>query len=320
MGAPKQKWTQEEEAALRAGVEKYGPGKWRAIQKDSTLGPCLASRSNVDLKDKWRNISASVNGTGSRSSKSVASPAGPGMMKLMEEAVSVTPLAMEAPDFLEDVAPLTITNGTELSHNAVDKRSLGSNYDALVLEAVLTLKDPAGSSNSAIASYIEEHHAVPSNFRRLLGSKLKTLISQGKLMKVLQNYKIPETETPSGESSPKIVRSQRVEQEEAERLPSIYNDTAKKSRTDLGLKKPKVDGELAILRLRTADEAARAAAQAVAEAEAAAAEAEQAARVSEAAEAAAEAAEAAAEAAALALRPSRSSRAVQSQEPILVPV
>lgn len=50
MGAPKQKWTAEEEAALRAGVEKYGPGKWRAIQKDGKFGPCLTSRSNVDLK------------------------------------------------------------------------------------------------------------------------------------------------------------------------------------------------------------------------------------------------------------------------------
>jgi myb proto-oncogene protein len=53
MGAPKQKWTAEEEAALRAGVEKYGPGKWRAIQKDSKFGPCLTSRSNVDLKVRF---------------------------------------------------------------------------------------------------------------------------------------------------------------------------------------------------------------------------------------------------------------------------
>ncbi|CAI7764015.1 unnamed protein product [Closterium sp. NIES-53] len=50
MGAPKQKWTAEEEGALRAGVDKYGPGKWRAIQKDPVLGPLLTHRSNVDLK------------------------------------------------------------------------------------------------------------------------------------------------------------------------------------------------------------------------------------------------------------------------------
>lgn len=50
MGAPKQKWTHEEEAALRTGVEKYGPGKWRAILRDPILSSCLSSRSNVDLK------------------------------------------------------------------------------------------------------------------------------------------------------------------------------------------------------------------------------------------------------------------------------
>lgn len=64
MGAPKQKWTAEEEAALRAGVEKYGPGKWRAIQKDSKFGPCLTSRSNVDLK--VRNSPCKCNSNSSR--------------------------------------------------------------------------------------------------------------------------------------------------------------------------------------------------------------------------------------------------------------
>ena len=50
MGASKQKWTSAEEAALRAGVKKYGLGKWRAIQKDPDFTFLLATRSNVDLK------------------------------------------------------------------------------------------------------------------------------------------------------------------------------------------------------------------------------------------------------------------------------
>ena len=50
MGASKQKWTTAEEAALRAGVKKYGLGKWRAIQKDPEFTFLLATRSNVDLK------------------------------------------------------------------------------------------------------------------------------------------------------------------------------------------------------------------------------------------------------------------------------
>lgn len=50
MGAPKQKWTAEEEAALKAGVLKHGTGKWRTILSDPEFSVVLQSRSNVDLK------------------------------------------------------------------------------------------------------------------------------------------------------------------------------------------------------------------------------------------------------------------------------
>lgn len=50
MGAPKQKWTHEEEAALKAGVIKHGVGKWRTILKDPEFCRVLYLRSNVDLK------------------------------------------------------------------------------------------------------------------------------------------------------------------------------------------------------------------------------------------------------------------------------
>lgn len=50
MGAPKHKWTPEEEEALMAGVLKHGPGKWRYILADSEYSSVLHSRSNVDLK------------------------------------------------------------------------------------------------------------------------------------------------------------------------------------------------------------------------------------------------------------------------------
>ena len=50
MGAPKQKWRSDEEAALKAGVVKHGAGKWRTILKDPEFSDILHSRSNVDLK------------------------------------------------------------------------------------------------------------------------------------------------------------------------------------------------------------------------------------------------------------------------------
>lgn len=56
MGAPKQKWTPEEETALKAGVLKHGTGKWRTILSDPEYSSILKSRSNVDLKVKNNNI------------------------------------------------------------------------------------------------------------------------------------------------------------------------------------------------------------------------------------------------------------------------
>nr|GEZ20507.1 telomere repeat-binding factor 1-like [Tanacetum cinerariifolium] len=59
-------WTSEEEQALYAGVEKYGTGKWKKILKDPRYSAILVDRSNVDLKDKWRNLHAALNGSRSR--------------------------------------------------------------------------------------------------------------------------------------------------------------------------------------------------------------------------------------------------------------
>ena len=47
---PKNKWSAEEEQALRDGVDRFGAGKWRVIQKDAVFGAILSTRSNVDLK------------------------------------------------------------------------------------------------------------------------------------------------------------------------------------------------------------------------------------------------------------------------------
>lgn len=50
MGVPKQRWTSDEEASLKAGIAKHGPGKWSTILKDPDFGSVLRLRSNVDLK------------------------------------------------------------------------------------------------------------------------------------------------------------------------------------------------------------------------------------------------------------------------------
>uniref|UniRef100_A0A0D9VWS0 Uncharacterized protein n=1 Tax=Leersia perrieri TaxID=77586 RepID=A0A0D9VWS0_9ORYZ len=54
------RWSLEEEAALSAGIAKHGVGKWQAILEDSEFSSTLWYRSNVNLKDKWRNMNATV--------------------------------------------------------------------------------------------------------------------------------------------------------------------------------------------------------------------------------------------------------------------
>ncbi|XP_016134045.1 telomeric repeat-binding factor 1-like [Sinocyclocheilus grahami] len=47
---PRRKWTAEEDRKLKAGVRKYGEGKWRMILNDFEFD----NRTGVNLKDRWR--------------------------------------------------------------------------------------------------------------------------------------------------------------------------------------------------------------------------------------------------------------------------
>ena len=47
------RWSESEEAQLRAGVAELGEGEWAKILKQFSFDKC---RTNVDLKDKWRNL------------------------------------------------------------------------------------------------------------------------------------------------------------------------------------------------------------------------------------------------------------------------
>ena len=47
-------WSNEEVAAIRTGVAEYGEGQWVAIL--NRHGDVFSGRTNVDIKDKWRNM------------------------------------------------------------------------------------------------------------------------------------------------------------------------------------------------------------------------------------------------------------------------
>ncbi|KAJ8765653.1 hypothetical protein K2173_014775 [Erythroxylum novogranatense] len=286
MGAPKQKWTAEEEAALKAGVAKHGIGKWRTILMDPEFSAVLRLRSNVDLKDKWRNINVTAI-WGSRQKAKLALKRNPQNSKRGDTS-KILDVVQQSND--EDAKSLTISNGTP--RNGASK-VLNARLENVILEAITTLKEPSGSDRASIALYIEDKYKAPPNLKKLLTGKLKLLTANGKLIKVKHKYRFSPSSTGSESirSSPLLL------------LEGKQKDSSKpeKSSAEI-LNKSQVNQELSKIRGMTALEAAAAAAKAVAEAEAAIAAAEEAAREAEKAEAEAEAAQVFAKAAMKAFR------------------
>ncbi|WRX14294.1 SANT/Myb domain - like 10 [Theobroma cacao] len=284
MGAPKQKWTPEEEAALKSGVIKHGAGKWRTILKDPEFSGVLYLRSNVDLKDKWRNMSVMANGWGSRDKARLAIKRTPSILKQEDGAMALT--VVPSDEEIADAKPIAVPS-TTVQIPTSTKRSI-VRLDNLIMEAITSLKEPGGSNKTTIAAYIEEQYWAPPDFKRLLSAKLKYLMACGRLIKVKRRYRI----------APALSFSDRRRNHPMPFLEGRQRVSPRFDRNDFHiLTKSQIDLELAKMRTMTPQEAAAAAARAVAEAEAAIAEAEEAAREAEVAEADAEAAQAFAEAA-----------------------
>ncbi|VAH61398.1 unnamed protein product [Triticum turgidum subsp. durum] len=202
MGAPKQRWTSEEEAALKAGVAKHGPGKWRTILRDTDFSAVLRLRSNVDLKDKWRNLSVTAGGYGSREKARMALKQGKRVPKVNTEPMDVDADNLDnVHDTVIDAKPLAVV--VEPSQRECSSEKSVARLDDLILEAIKKLKESSGSNKTAIASYIEEQYWPPADFQRLLSTKLKALVVTGKLMKSNQKYRIAPSSVSLGGRSTK---------------------------------------------------------------------------------------------------------------------
>ncbi|GAB2267732.1 hypothetical protein Dimus_002714 [Dionaea muscipula] len=193
MGNPKQKWTAEEEEALRAGVVKYGAGKWKFIQRDPEFNQFLHSRSNIDLKDKWRNMSAAAGQGGSRE-KSKMLKAKTSQDAAIVPSFNVQPSASDIALPNDSIPDQVKDDPTKELPDAKNSR-----YTALVFEA-LSSEKPNGLDLTALFNYIEKRMEVPQNFRKQLGARLRRLIGQDKLEKVDNCYRIkasilPDTRT-----------------------------------------------------------------------------------------------------------------------------
>ncbi|KAI4991956.1 hypothetical protein ZWY2020_040342 [Hordeum vulgare] len=175
------KWTTEDEVVLKDGVGKHGAGKWCTILNDPEFGNILRYRSNVDLKvyflgrhslpalaaDKWRNMNATVNASGSRDKVRTTATTTPTAKKSRSapkqeiHSTVITAITSDGDDDVVDVKPI------------------------IKPIAVKTLNEPIGSYKIAVANYIEEQYWPPANFDHVLSAKPNELTSSGKLMKVV---------------------------------------------------------------------------------------------------------------------------------------
>ncbi|CAA0831968.1 Histone H1.2 [Striga hermonthica] len=72
-------------------------------------------------------------------------------------------------------------------------------YFHMISEAITTLKDRTGSSQPAIAKFVEDNYekSLPTNFRKIMSVQLKRLVRLEKISKVKSSYKIPATSKTS---------------------------------------------------------------------------------------------------------------------------
>ncbi|CAH8381172.1 unnamed protein product [Eruca vesicaria subsp. sativa] len=188
MGKEKNKWTVEEEDALLAGVTKHGPGKWKNILRDPEFALVLCDRSNIDLKDKWRNLSvpADIQGSKDKVRTPKIKAAAFQLAAVAAAATTPTPSSVSFP-----VAPLHRSGSSDLSVDdscdmLIDAKN-APRYDGMIFEALSALKDANGSDVTTIFNFIEQKmYEVPEQFKRVLGSRLRRLAAQGKLDKVSQ--------------------------------------------------------------------------------------------------------------------------------------
>ncbi|GJV63213.1 telomere repeat-binding factor 1-like protein [Tanacetum coccineum] len=102
--------------ALYAGVEKYGTGKWKKNLKDPRYSAILVDRSNVDLKDKWRNLHAALNGSRIR-----------GKVKTLTTG-KTTNYRLASPVPLAVISPINYGGGSRIKYGGGSRTEYGGGY------------------------------------------------------------------------------------------------------------------------------------------------------------------------------------------------
>ncbi|KAM7262676.1 hypothetical protein ACFE04_000359 [Oxalis oulophora] len=208
-----------------------------------------------------------------------------------ENSAALSPVAQNDEEIVEPMhVPVSDPTVPQIM---TPKRSIVK-LDNLIMETIMKLEEPGGSNKTTIAASIEEQYWAPSDFKRILSSKLKFMAGCGKLIKVKRRYRIAPASGISERGNSSMLM---IEGEGQKTSPNNHNNNNNEMEEMVPLPaKASLNLDADKMRTMSLQDAALAVARAVAEAEAAILEAEEANREAEAAEADAEEKQAFAEA------------------------
>ncbi|XP_058076968.1 histone H1-like [Magnolia sinica] len=105
-------------------------------------------------------------------------------------------------------------------------------YFQMISEAISSLKDRTGSSQPAIAKYMEEKYksSLPPNFKKILSVQLKKFTKSEKLMKVKNSYKVS---APDKVKKIVLDSKEKKKEKEVKRVVGVKAEKKKKSSVQL---------------------------------------------------------------------------------------
>lgn len=121
----------------------------------------------------------------------------------------------------------------------------------MISEAILTLKDRTGSSQPAIAKFIDDKYKkeLPQNFKTVLSVQLKKFVKSERLVKIKNSYKlaVKETQKKKGKNdakkavTPKENEAKKISEKglKIKRLNQVKTPEKKKKKAVAGAKKMK---------------------------------------------------------------------------------
>ena len=187
------RWSSAEESELHAGVAQFGEGHWAEILAARTFNP---SRTNVDLKDKWRNVKSSGAVPSQSTAERIHSEV---CMEIQRMARNAGHTAPQGPSTaLPGYWPTTATPGQqtylfdlpdELLY-AVGRQLLRGNAVSAALRFAGVSKAASDRGLSAVRHMAEARRVawVPGLTRNALGRQLRPSICVRGLQAVASSY------------------------------------------------------------------------------------------------------------------------------------